>query len=542
MVTIGQRLTIAIPFIDSKSTIPYSSSPLLLQKRRITSMSFSTSLSNRTSLDTCQVSVEHEELAGLIKDNIALTRQTKRRSLRAATSLSATFRSPSLYHFNVCSCRVTHLLLLTPLLVLMAVHIAYNRLDLYSTHNTSLVTESFSPAPLLYIRAAAVCLRPAVNRVLLDDEEHENLDDIRVWSMSVALLAPPVSSTALFCSSLPQLLDAVAFGQRLPVPGFDFTQDHLNLNELQSAILALPQNSSKSTAWGATRKMTEYALSYFVPNGCILRSFSPEQICGIFSQYSDIVIVGDSLTRHTVQGMYMLLSNDAMHGAFPPHTSPSIHGNCTCDGQFSEAKICRDFPYESMSFTDPQSHSICRDNLFEKFALSVRWAGPGQTWWDDLTWICSPDSRPRFIVLQGCLHYKVNATRVVAEFLIPFLNSVYALVLSCPHHLSLRVVWVGVSSPSRSMDFRWPHQSRANQLRYNERVSSWLENFGIRTIDFFNLTLGAATSDGNHYLSEVNALKAQAMINVMQEMAREEHALDITRLPNVSTVVPPLWR
>ena len=404
-----------------------------------------------------------------------------------------------------------------------------------------LLTRSLSPLPLTsfaYQRFATVCLTPGVNRVLLRDGVVGEMMDIRPWSLSIAAMAPPVSRSLSFCRTLQELFTAVDLGQRLPVRGFGSSHPEVGSSELRLLIQALPANLTESARWAAIRHFTEYGLSYFVPFGCSLRIFSAEEACSVLSQYSHTLVAGDSLTRHTVQGLYSLLSEDVVYGALPPRTEEvHLYGNCTCDGQFSEAKVCRLFPVEAMSLSHPQSYGICRSNLSHRFTFTLKWVGPGpEHWWDDLEWLCTADQRPRIIVLQGCLHYRVNATKVVDELLVPFFTGLITLHRSCRFPLSWRIMWIGVSAPSRSMDQSWPHQSRDRQKAFNSYVSAWLAQLGIPTLHFFNLTLEAATSDGNHYLSEVNMLKASAILNVMHIMQSEDHALDMARLAHVTAL------
>jgi hypothetical protein len=65
--------------------------------------------------------------------------------------------------------------------------------------------------------------------------------------------------------------------------------------------------------------------------GCSLRLLPPLHICQVLDQYSHIVWLGDSLTRHTLQALLMLLSEDLQQGAMPVKGRFwSYKDNCHC--------------------------------------------------------------------------------------------------------------------------------------------------------------------------------------------------------------------
>ncbi len=53
----------------------------------------------------------------------------------------------------------------------------------------------------------------------------------------------------------------------------------------------------------------------FVPRGCDMRWFSTEEICEIFERFEKVIVVGDSMMRHVVGAMNVLLRKDLGYGA-----------------------------------------------------------------------------------------------------------------------------------------------------------------------------------------------------------------------------------
>ena len=53
----------------------------------------------------------------------------------------------------------------------------------------------------------------------------------------------------------------------------------------------------------------------FMPRGCDMRWFTTDEICEIFSRFEKVVVVGDSMMRHVVGALNVLLRKDLGYGA-----------------------------------------------------------------------------------------------------------------------------------------------------------------------------------------------------------------------------------
>jgi hypothetical protein len=53
----------------------------------------------------------------------------------------------------------------------------------------------------------------------------------------------------------------------------------------------------------------------FMPRGCDMRWFTTEEVCEIFSRFEKVIVVGDSMMRHVVGALNVLLREDLGYGA-----------------------------------------------------------------------------------------------------------------------------------------------------------------------------------------------------------------------------------
>jgi hypothetical protein len=240
--------------------------------------------------------------------------------------------------------------------------------------------------------------------------------------------------------------------------------------------------------------------SFFAPLKCSFKWFSPREACTVLSRYSTLYFVGDSLTRHLVQAVDIILNGNFEYGALP-HGKPSrIYDDCRCDGQFSEASECRN---SIDNFMDNRAAGLC-PGATTHFALIHNGGMLGNE-----TLVSQTDTRPVFFFLSAGTHHKMDADETIRKFLKPNLAKIAAV--SGPRVLTS---WGAMGAQGRLLDTKYPHQSRENSAIFNHRIAEYALNNGVNTVfDWWNLTKGAQASDGLHLLTDVNVIKAQYIIN-----------------------------
>ena len=117
-----------------------------------------------------------------------------------------------------------------------------------------------------------------------------------------------------------------------------------------------------------------------------------------------------------------------------------------------------------------------------------------------------------------------DADRFIYQHLQPriFENPRY---IKCQQQNKIKVIFVGLHAQSRILDEHYPHQSRENAIRFNQNISAYfrdpvqIEKYytnKIIEVDPWNLTADAQSSDGLHFLSDVNVVEANHILNVVK--------------------------
>jgi hypothetical protein len=80
------------------------------------------------------------------------------------------------------------------------------------------------------------------------------------------------------------------------------------------------------------------------------------------------------------------------------------------------------------------------------------------------------------------------------------------------------------------MDQIYPHQDQNHVDQFNQNVGAYLDKISNHTIvqmDLVNLTIGAQSSDGVHFLTSVNYFKAQYILRVAKLMKAERQFMTL---------------
>jgi hypothetical protein len=282
--------------------------------------------------------------------------------------------------------------------------------------------------------------------------------------------------------------------------------------------------------------------STFVPHGCDIPVLSPQKLFALMDRFSHVAILGDSLSRHLQGGIHVGLKNDFVSGAMVS-SDPVRQQKCRCDGQFSEYEECRKLDPSFFHFqptqpplglglqnqSNPSSRLLLHTNetnnhrpKMDSYLSEYAWSG-GPAHFNNFAHVdCSQtDSRGMLLILQGGLHFHTVALPTFNHFLPIFQHPV---VTTCAKFQKLIVIWCSFNTHSPLSVKKYPHQSPQMGMLFNQQMQELFDSHGmenITMIDWMNLTKGAQTSDGVHYLTNVNFFKAQQVLLLAELMLDE---------------------
>lgn len=96
----------------------------------------------------------------------------------------------------------------------------------------------------------------------------------------------------------------------------------------------------------------------FIPRGCDMRWFTTAEVCEIFSRFEKVIMIGDSMMRHVVGALNVLLRQDLGYGAVTQYNfNEDEMRNCFCNHQMDvkECSVQGIYTTSSVRENDPTS-------------------------------------------------------------------------------------------------------------------------------------------------------------------------------------------
>ena len=335
--------------------------------------------------------------------------------------------------------------------------------------------------------------------------------------------------TSKECTSVQELLHAISNGKRKWI---DDTIDQLD-DTIDDNLV----------------KKEQYP-SYFVPSGCHVPMLTGNQNCDILQKFAHVVFLGDSLQGHVYQGLVSSIKPNLIDGWTRLSNDPTMsYEYCKCDGQYSQNMACSKRNVTQMyrnlvllrsnDYCDSQSTIPTNENsnkattyflgsFVETGGKKKEKASAGKNKKTGNIGLKHIDCTRKeegdiLLILQGGLWFQSQS--MPTFFVVQRILKNYDNLQECMKQRRLLVIWCSYNYVSPEISrHQYPHQSFENGTKFNIEMSAHLSAMlgkNLTTINWMNMTKAAQTSDGVHFLSDVNHLKAQQLLILGAQMQSE---------------------
>jgi hypothetical protein len=281
---------------------------------------------------------------------------------------------------------------------------------------------------------------------------------------------------------------------------------------------------------------------------CELRWYDPARACAALARAGGALLVGDSLARQLTQGLALILSGNFAVGSLlaagtAPFAEPAaaVWARCSCDATFGKWFGCHNQPLAA----GDDFRAVCPAwRLGAPGGLMYKaWWGTGESTGDDGGRI---DSKPGFhadvraalanfsasaraaaganatppalVVEVGPAWYQPGRPGEVWEAGSPAIAEFVRAMAAAAAASGARLVCFLAPAPdeARKPPHVLPQQGDAAYRAINEWVAGLCGAERALVLDGYALTKGAWSRDGTHYEGRVNAMMAQALLNLME--------------------------
>ena len=262
----------------------------------------------------------------------------------------------------------------------------------------------------------------------------------------------------------------------------------------------------------------------FRVRGCKFDWYSPRQVCAILEQAGQIIMIGDSLSRHLAQSLMILAAGDYVRGGMLDVAQPE----CVCDAQYDDARKCRDASSAYRAEHDLPPGEVCPNWRGQHIAFLSEWEG-----YDPVRvqrYLDKPEFRGNRTLVYISLGMHLFSIKTSAPLnSAGIIDRYYKDVLQ---RLSARMAAFHGSNESSKFDRlivgtttppgpNKPSQYEATQgMAVMSAHAQAMRRYQAQTpgsllFDSFVVMENTSSYDGTHFLQQQNIVAAQAFLNVL---------------------------
>ncbi|KAI9819158.1 MAG: hypothetical protein M1827_007314 [Pycnora praestabilis] len=266
----------------------------------------------------------------------------------------------------------------------------------------------------------------------------------------------------------------------------------------------------------------------YMPRGCDMRWFSTEEVCEILSRFEKVIIVGDSMMRHVIGSLNVLIRKDLGYGAVTGwNFSPQERQDCFCNYQFN-VKACSIqgiFKTADVVKNDPDSVACGAGTVDVMIEQMIRFPIPSEetTRFRTLLGTTKPPKPYAFIYghglwndldLQATLDWLDHILDVTTAQL-PYLNKKDAF---WPR------LFMTPNAAGREKPDEWiVSQGNKALMIFEEAVGVEAGRRGVEHLGTWNMSVQSNKFDGVHVDLKGNLIKAMMVMNWLNMLEVEKH-------------------
>lgn len=263
--------------------------------------------------------------------------------------------------------------------------------------------------------------------------------------------------------------------------------------------------------------------SPYIPRACDMRWYTTEEICHIFSRFEKVIVVGDSMMRHVVGALNVLLRKDLGYGAVTNwNFKPDEFRDCFCNHQF-DVKSCSlqgIFRTEDVLKHDPSSLACTRPiNLVIEMMLKFPLLPDEIKRYTDLLDQKKPKKPYAFVFGHGLWNdLDLKATLNWLDGIVtettsraPYLSQSSTSSGSAPLFPRL-FISPSAAGPTKPDQFIVSQGDKALQI-FEESTRLEVRKRGVEHLGTWNMSIQANKYDGVHLDLRGNLIKAMAVVN-----------------------------
>ncbi|KAL2065956.1 hypothetical protein VTL71DRAFT_3626 [Oculimacula yallundae] len=248
----------------------------------------------------------------------------------------------------------------------------------------------------------------------------------------------------------------------------------------------------------------------YMPRGCDMRWFTTDEICEILGRFDKVVLVGDSMLRHIIGSMNILIRKDLGYGAVTDwNFSLQERKECFCNEQFDVKACSVQGIYKTKDVMAHDPESVACTNLINVIMEEIVKHPVPKDEIDRLQADIERQSKKPIAVILG--HGLWSSLDVQSS--VNWLDSVLNAIRD-----TLGQDWTGLFITPNAAGKEKPDdwivtQGNKALMLYEEAMGILAHNRGIAHLGTWNMSIQSNKYDGVHLDMRGNLVKAMMVMN-----------------------------
>ncbi|KAI1420815.1 hypothetical protein F5Y12DRAFT_86300 [Xylaria sp. FL1777] len=274
----------------------------------------------------------------------------------------------------------------------------------------------------------------------------------------------------------------------------------------------------------------------YIPRGCDMQWYTTEEVCKILGQFSQVILVGDSMLRHVIGALNIIVRENLGYGGVTDwNFDARERERCFCNDQFDVTECSVQGIYKTQDVIKHDHWSLACPRLVPGWSTDLRMEQMVRYPIEDvelkrleMAMEVNPSSRKAFILGHGLWNnLEIDKSKAWLDTVIRVIDSKLRLRtrLRKKFHrgknMPILLMTPNAAGEKKPDEFIVTQGNKA-LVRFEHAMAQEAARQKIDHLGTWNMSIQANLYDGVHMDMRGNLLKAMMVVNWLKELAAEE--------------------
>ncbi|KAK5634029.1 hypothetical protein RRF57_009743 [Xylaria bambusicola] len=303
-----------------------------------------------------------------------------------------------------------------------------------------------------------------------------------------------------------------------------------------------PDRPSMLTAMSSGGRIGRDAI--YIPRGCDMRWFTTEEVCKILGHFSQVILVGDSMLRHVIGALNIIVREDLGYGGVTDWNFDSREmERCFCNDQFDVTDCSVQGIYKTEDVIKHDPGSLACPRLVPGWSTDLRMEQMVRYPIEDVELErleraidTKSNSRKAFILGHGLWNnLELDKSKAWLDTVIKVIDSRLKLRRKRYPGRNMPILLMTPNAAGeKKPDEYIVTQGNKALVRFEHSMAQETAKQNIDHLGTWNMSIQANLYDGVHMDMKGNLLKAMMVVNWLYLLAKEEDMTKTRRVPIIA--------